>query len=84
MLKVNSKSFKISVTPSGGIKHTRFVPKDKCAMPDELVCIVWESTTGVNGRGSYRVERTLFPFQRIEAKNISRQHGDGESGRVTI
>lgn len=46
----------------------RTVAIDKTATPDELVCIVWETWKGVNGRGGYRVERTLYPTHRVAAK----------------
>ncbi len=57
-------------------------PKEKCAFSNELVCIVWESWKGVNGRGGYRVERELYSDKRMTPDKISRQHSSN-SGRVT-
>jgi hypothetical protein len=81
LVKVNAKSYKLLVpSPS---QHTKNVPKDKCAFPDEKVCVVWNQSAGVNGRGSYRVERILYPSDRIAASIISRQHDNSPgSGRV--
>lgn len=59
-----------------------YVAKEKCAMPDEIVCVVWETHRGVNGRGGYRVERDLYPAKRIRADQISRQECTYGPGRV--
>lgn len=48
--------------------------KEKCAFPDEVVCIVEETWKGVNGRGAHRVEREKYPNKRVAAKLVSRQH----------
>ena len=53
-----------------------FAP-EKCALPDELICIVWETWRGKNGRGGYRIERNLYPKHRIRADRIERQSGAG-------
>ena len=58
----------------------RRVQKERCALPDEIVCVVWEIWRGKNGRGGYRVERHLHQEHRVPAKNIPRQ-GSGP-GRV--
>jgi len=67
------------------------VRKEKCARPDESVCVVRETWKGVNGRGGYRVEREKYTKSRIPAKNIRRQGyfcpphlpaSDHEPGRV--
>lgn len=50
------------------------VSKDKCALPNESVCIVWEMWKGRNGRGGYRVERILYPESRVRADVIERQN----------
>jgi len=58
-------------------------PKEKCAFPDELVCIVWECWKGKNGRGGYRVEKELYPDLRVPAKNVYYQHSTKRnSGRI--
>lgn len=84
-LKENAKSYKIRMDypSSNGGTHSveRLVPKHKCAVSDERVCIVWNTDVGKNGRGSYYVERELYPEYRVEARLVARQHM-GE-GRVT-
>lgn len=64
------------------------VPKNKCALPDEIVCIVWEMWRGKNGRGGYRVERMTYTESRVRADNVSRQHvGQGrvvETSEVSV
>ena len=57
------------------------VPVDKTARPDEQVAVVWEQWKGRNGRGGYRVERTLYPQWRVGANLVARQHPGW--GRVT-
>lgn len=81
MIKTNKTTFKAEFTVPGCISQIKNVNKEKCAFPDEKVCIVWETWKGTNGRGGYRVERNLYPQHRIAAQNISMQH-DGP-GRVT-
>jgi hypothetical protein len=78
LVKENSKTYRISCHHHG---YERVVPKEKCAFPDESVCIVWEIWKGVNGRGGYRVERELYPNRRVKARKISRQSGG--IGRIT-
>jgi hypothetical protein len=58
-----------------------YIKKDKCAFENELVCVVWESWKGRNGRGGYRLEKVLYPQHRIPAKDVSYQPGMGQ-GRV--
>lgn len=60
--------------------HEVRVPKDKCAAPEESVCVVWEMWRGRNGRGGYRVERSKYPEHRVRADQISRQSSG--AGRV--
>ena len=88
LIKENAKSYKIrmeypdfSVHPARTHTVDRLVPKIKCAMPEELVCIVWDTDTGANGRGSYYIERSLYPEYRIKANLIARQSFG--AGRVT-
>jgi len=80
LVKTNAKTYKIRVSLPGFAEHTRNVPKHKCAFPEEKVCIVWETQKGTNGRGSYRVERRLYPSIRVPARLVGRQCG---SGRIT-
>lgn len=49
------------------------VKKEKVAELNEKVVIVWERWKGVNGRGSHRIERVLYPEHRRPAKDIPRQ-----------
>jgi hypothetical protein len=84
LLATNKKTYKIRVSVPWHIVHERLVPKEKCAFPDEKVCVVWETWKGVNGRGGYRVEREKYPQHRIPARLISRQHcPNNQNGRVT-
>lgn len=83
LLKECHKNNKLLVDIPGCQKHTKYVPKEKCALPDEKVCIVWETWKGKNGRGGYRVEREKYENFRIPAKNIDRSHYyDNKYGRV--
>lgn len=70
-------------TPASGCRTelVRTVPRDKCAEPDECVCVVWEFWCGGNGRGGYRVERNLYAQHRLPAKQIARKSFG--LGRVT-
>ena len=67
------KNYKIFFSGCWMTDHTRYVPKDKCARPDESVCVVWETWKGKNGRGGYRVERELYPEHRVRADHVARQ-----------
>ena len=58
-------------------------PKEKCAFPDEVVCVVWETWKGRNGRGGYRVERELYPEDRVPAPQVHYQVISSDAGRVT-
>ena len=69
------KNFKIEVPAIGShLRETKYVPKEKCAMPDDAVCVVWETWKGKNGRGGYRVERELYPEDRLPAKFVHYNH----------
>ena len=58
LLNFGQKNYKIHIPANGCyLAQTKYVPKEKCAMPDEHVCIVWEQWKGKNGRGGYRVEK---------------------------
>lgn len=79
------KNYKIHNSGGGFVNsHDVRVPKEKCAFPDELVCVVWETWRGVNGRGGYRVERELYPQHRVPASQVHYQTiGHNIKGRVT-
>ena len=83
LVSEGKKNFKI-YTPGNDFYPSRtfYVSKDKCAFPDDVVCVVWQSFKGKNGRGSYYVEHELYPEHRIPAKQIARQSIG--PGRVTI
>ena len=62
------KNIKVEIPAGHGLSaHTKYVPLEKVAEVDEKICIVWEAWRGVNGRGSYRIERELYPDIRREA-----------------
>lgn len=90
LVKENRTTFKIRFgVPDGNnwgklTYYEQNIRKEKCAHPDESVCVVWETWKGVNGRGGYRVERVKYPAQRVPAKNIRRQglYGNREPGHV--
>jgi hypothetical protein len=87
LIKENRTTFKIRNSyrdwnnPGAEIHCDKNIPKEKCAFPDEVVCIVQETWKGVNGRGSHRVEREKYPSKRVAAKFVSRQHYP-DTGRV--
>ncbi len=67
LVSENAKSFTIQAGAAFGNRKIR-KEKDKCAMPEESVVMVWEQWRGTNGRGGYRIERTLYPQKRRPAK----------------
>lgn len=80
LLSEGKKNFKIQTIGSsfGDVSRQIRVTKEKCARPNETVCVVWETWRGKNGRGGYRVERELYPHHRVSANQISRQfYGNG-------
>ena len=78
-----SKSVLIEFPASFGLcQREKRVPIDKIALPAESVCVVWETWKGTNGRGGYRVEREMYPNERVLANQVSRD-AIGTSGRVT-
>lgn len=81
LLSTNKKTHKVRFTVPFCLPAERLIPKEKCAFPHEKVCVVWETWKGKNGRGGYRVERNLYPQQRIPADQIARQSNG--PGRVT-
>jgi len=58
LLKTNKKTYKVLHAAAPYVQNW---PKEKCAFPNEKVCVVWETWRGVNGRGGYRVERERYP-----------------------
>lgn len=75
IVAIGPKNLKVAIRPGGtGIMpHTKPVLPEKCALPEERVCVVWEAWRGSNGRGGYRVERELYPKFRIPAGTVERQ-----------
>lgn len=82
LLKECRKNYKIWYPGGSLVPHEKFVAKDKCAFPEEEVCIVWETWKGVNGRGGYRVEKKKYAAKRVAASKVARQGSNGP-GRVT-
>jgi len=79
VLKRNRKTLRVWVHPPFLEPHELTVPVERVAEPDERVCVVWEYNG--RGRGTYRVERALYPEQRIPAREVARQSCG--PGRVT-
>ena len=77
------KNNKIRFEDFGYLPHVKTVSKEKCAVPGESVCVVWEQWKGKNGRGGYRVERELYPQHRVPAERVARQLGDGRVTEVS-
>ena len=82
LLKECRKNYKIWYPGGSLTPHEKFVAKDKCAFPEEEVCVVWETWKGANGRGSYRVEKEKYAAKRVLASKVARQGSSGP-GRVT-
>ena len=82
IISVAKKSINISVPQRGfHIAHKIRISPEKVATPNEEVCIVWDTTNGRNGRGTYRVERQMYSSFRIPANKIVPNHTG--KGRVT-
>lgn len=68
VLSVGKTRLKIAVPPGGGlIAYETRVAFEKCAHATESVAVIWEMWKGVNGRGGYRLERSLYPHRRCFA-----------------
>ena len=80
VLSRRKKTIKVWVYQPFLMPRERSVPLDKIAAPDERVCIVWDNKKP-RGRGTYRVERDLYPEWRIPACEVARQTNG--PGRVT-
>lgn len=81
LISEGPKRYKIRTPANGMFKEwTQYVAKEKCAFPDEIVCVVWETWRGVNGRGGYRVEREAYPEHRMPAQGIC--YASWGNGRV--
>jgi len=81
--KANSKSVllgKVSSYPSG---YTWRASTDKVARLDEKICIVWETWKGKNGRGGYRLDKTMYPQYHVNVNQVGPSYrNDGTCGRV--
>lgn len=75
------KRYKVKTNPAPFINsHEAYVPKDKCAFPEELVCIVCESWKGTY---KFRIEKTMYPEHRVPARSVHQQPSPFPlSGRV--
>lgn len=76
VVSVGPKNLKIHFHDCDGV-----VAKEKCATLTESVAVVWEVWRGGNGRGGYRLERSMFASDRVPAVQVGRQ-SVGE-GRLT-
>lgn len=81
VLSRGRKTIRVWMHPPFLEPHERRVPLEKVAAPDERVCIVWDNSKP-RGRGTYRVERELYPESRIPACEVARQSQG--AGRVTL
>jgi hypothetical protein len=79
LLSTGAKNYRVRMRWQNSTRD-RYFPRDRCAFPGELVCVVWEMWRGKNGRGAYRVEREQYPQHRVPAEMVARQQG---VGRVT-
>ena len=83
LISEGKKNYKL-LCDWGNDKKVCYIPKDKCAFPDEEVCVVWEQWKGINGRGGYRVERELYSNDRVPAGKVHYQQvGRNALGRIT-
>lgn len=79
VIKVNKSLIKIGL-PSyhGCIAHEKSVSFEKIALPKEEIAVIWELWKGVNGRGGYRIERSLYSGKRVPAEKVAVQsYGPG-------
>jgi len=60
--------------PNAGKIYDRISPEKVCSA-NAQVCVVWETWKGVNGRGAYRIENTLYPKKHKQAYDL-RSRGD--------
>lgn len=82
LVSEGKKNFRIDIPSSGFYRaQTKYVAKEKCAHPTESICVIWELWRGKNGRGGYRVEKELYPEDRISADRVNYQHVGG-LGRI--
>ena len=70
VVKIGRKNIEIDIPPQWGlIAHTRKVAKEKVFEANEMVVPVWEQWKGKNGRGSHRIERTLYANKHRPGRN---------------
>ena len=81
VIKINKKTAKLMIDWPAGGKEERNVRYERIARENEKVCVVWEMWRGVNGRGGSRIEREMYPKNRIVAQNVSRSVA-GVHGRI--
>ena len=62
VLAIGKKNIKIHVPAyKGCIAHIKYVKPEKVINVKQAFCVVWDLSKGMNGRGSYRIERTMYP-----------------------
>lgn len=72
LISVGKKNYKVKFRAGWCEEEVSYVPKEKCAFPDEEVLFIWETWKGRNGRGGYRLEKTAYPDLRIPASQVTR------------
>jgi hypothetical protein len=82
--KDNSKSVLLGGVSYYTPGYTWRASIDKVAKPDEKICIVWEKWKGKNGRGGYRLDKTMYPQYHVNVNQVGPSYrNDGTCGRVT-
>lgn len=62
VLSLGKKSIKIKVSPyKGCIAYVKYAKPEKIIHAEQPFCVVWDTSKGRNGRGSYRIERVMYP-----------------------
>lgn len=81
--KVNAKSVLLGKVPFYTPGYTWRASIDKVARPDEKICIVWEKWKGKNGRGGYRLDKTMYPQYHVQVNQVGPSYDySGTRGRV--
>jgi len=79
-----SKTVVVGDVPYYAPGYTFRVSLDKIATSNEVVCIVWEKWKGTNGRGGYRLDKTMYPQYHVSVTKVGPSYiNDGTCGRVT-
>jgi hypothetical protein len=80
----SSKTVVVGDVPYYSPGYTFRVSLDKIATSSEMICIVWEQWKGKNGRGGYRLDKTMYPQYHVPVTKVGPSYrNDGTCGRVT-